>query len=391
MREPDLRSGSIAATLACALVAAGACTPFDVAQAEFDAVAGLESETSWPAEVDYDDKPMRPPWGVRAGSSIGLGFLFRILPEFERSPYQLENPSEFARSQLATMVARADNVTEIAETARRLLWVAELDVEQPLNQALGLRGITHLMELLGMDPTGMRPTDPNIMTRDQLESWEAILEKSWPATRPGAVLPDEDRADYLAALQGITSLPHPSSAEQRVLIGALERFSAMETDPALVEPTRQALFDAMYHGLSMGLLRGLYSRAARVREVAIHSLHRLSGPDSVPFVLALITKPSSVTARGNNRYDDDVFVRLALVRLCGQLDPERALASWGTGPAPAEFLYETLFADPDQGLRAVALEALARCLDQPISTDSAWAERWWRNEYVPNRGARSPS
>ena len=88
-----------------------------------------------------------------------------------------------------------------------------------------------------------------------------------------------------------------------------------------------------------------------------------------------------------HRYDRDEKVRMALVRICAQLEYEHAAR--GT-PKPLEFLYETAADETEEGdIRRVALEGLARCLhekrgERRISLELDWADEWWK-KYISER------
>jgi hypothetical protein len=383
-REHRLLSAGVLGAASAGLFLLSACrASFGMALSEFDAISGLEKAESWPDRVAYVHDPLRYPWLFRSLDHIGFGWIFREL-EVERTPDAIENPSGFARECLEDMIAGSEgDLGSTAKVTRRLLWVAELDEEQAMNQAVAVNGMVRLMIALGSEATPRQLPDATITTEDKFTAWLATLDQGWPAKR-GADFDDAARAAYVDALQQITALPHPSSAGQRALIGALDRLLELEKDRALAGETRRALLEALRHGMSMGLRRALYARAPRVREAAIRGLRRLGGPKSVPVLLNLIAKPASA-ARGINRYDDDRFVRLALVRICGQLAAPLVFESCDGGPAPVELLYETSYSDPDEGLRLVALDALARSLGRNSSFDDDWAERWWRDVYVPHR------
>ena len=373
-------------SLALCSLGLGSCTTFGTAVAEFDSVSGLDETQEWPDEIAYRHDPKRYPWLVRKLDGIGSGWLFREVFAVEPVLTDLDNPSGLARECIEVIsLTETNDLNTCAVASRRLLWVAELDGEQPLNQAVAVGGIEQVIFALGFDPLAMQLPDPERMTRQKVDAWVAMLETGWPGTRDGVPLSEEESTRYIEALEELTRLPLVSGPRQRALIGALDKGLLLETDPKLVQTTRRALRRALYHGLTMGLRRALSADSPRVRETAIRALHRLGGNDSMAYILGLIAKPSSAASRGLNRYDEDRFVRLALVGMCGQLNRERAMATSGNGPAPVEFLYETFFGDPDEGLRTVALEALARCLERPVDFDPDWAERWWTDDYVPNR------
>lgn len=379
----DLR---LPVSLAVCLASVGSCTTFNTAVVEFDSVSRIEGSEQWPEEVDYRQDPKRYSWLARQTDGIGSGWLLRNVFEVEPAPTEVDNPSGLARQCVEVMGDKGEtDLNTIARATRRLLWVAELDVEHPLNQALALVGIENLMLFLGFDANDMQLPDPEVMTREKVDAWVNTLDQGWPGARQGAPLPEPQRSEYVAALEHLTQLPLVSGRRQRALIGALDKGLELEDDPTLIEPSREALRKALFHGMSLGIRRALSSGSPGVREAGISALHRLGGADSVPKVLELVAKPSSSAARGINRYDEDPFVRLSLVRICGQLDKKRAMQSSGNGPAPVELLYEIFFADPDEGLRTMALQGLAQVLERDVDFEPGWAERWWSDDYVPNR------
>ena len=54
---------------------------------------------------------------------------------------------------------------------------------------------------------------------------------------------------------------------------------------------------------------------------------------------------------------------------------------------PVDFLYDTVVADDDAGLRQVALEGLALCLQRPVSFDEAWPTTW-RQKFIIERSRK---
>ncbi len=370
------------------------CVSYDVTLAEFDSVSRIADDETWPTAADYRADPERYSWMVRRLLSSGLSGLIPKALKVKPKPSVQENPTGFARESFLWLADSTDgDLRRIGQVSARLLWVAELDTEQPYNQAIAVRGVGRMMAELEFDPLQMRLPDPTITTEDRVSGWLETLNEGWPDKRKGAPLPEAKRGPYIAALDAITELPLPTASptsqrevgaeDQRAIIRALNQGLLLERDPELIEPTRRALLRALFHGLSMGLHRALYDPSARVREAAIESIHSLGGGESVPFLLALIARRSGVDP--SSRYDEDRFVRLTLVRLCGQLGPNLAMKSYGNGPTAVELLYETFFSDPELGTRKIALQALAQCLGRPIDFDGEWAETWWRDDYVPNR------
>jgi hypothetical protein len=385
-------------TGAAALALACACTSFDTALQEFDAVTGLRTEGrgadgSAPDEVRflrgepaYDYDPLRYPWLVRQLDSVGLDGLLRLTVDASPEPTPVDNPVEFARERLDMLGRKAGaDLHRMAKAAMRQLWIAQFGSDQPINQITALRGLASLASTCGFDVLAAPLPDAAAATAEQIAAWERQLAAGSPGRRSGELGADE-RGDYQRALAAITAQPLPEPLDQCRLIFALDRILELERDPQLVQPTRTALVRALYHGVANGLREGLFAASPEVRDAAVRLLFRLGGVDAVPFILAAKAKP--IAATGMNRFDDDRFVRLTLVRICGQLQREPATRSVGRGPPAVEYLYETAVRDSDAELRLAALEALALCLGRDVSFDPEWAERWWRDEYVPHGGAR---
>ncbi|MEM7199319.1 MAG: hypothetical protein AAF628_03575 [Planctomycetota bacterium] len=366
------------------------CMTFGTALQEFDSVTGREGIEGEPDQLEYDSAPKRFPWLVRQLDGLVVDRLLRDTLGAGPQPTPVENPREFARERLNVLIDRAgSDLQQTAIAADRALWIAELGGQQPLSQCVAVRGIAKLLARLAVDPIDAAAPDPKIATEERVAGWLAGLQQGWPDQRPSATLTGEDRASYERALTDISERALPDAANRRGLILALATAATLEQDSELRERTREATLLALFHGLSLGLRAALYDPAGAVRQTAISAFRRLSGPRAVPFVLALMSKSTATVPRGMNRFDDDRQTRLLLVRMCGQLRGEPAAASMGGGPAPVEFLYETAVADEDTGLRATALEALAYCLEREPSFDPEWAERWWHDDYVPNRSRLS--
>ena len=365
--------------------AAAACTSYRRELAEFDSVTRIDAGESWPDAADYRSDPARLSWVARRIAWLGPGDMVLDSLGVEPAPSEIENPSGFARTsaQWLTDFAVGD-LDRTAEVAPRLLWMLDADEVQPMNQASALVGLERLVEPLGFVPSMMRVPDPDEMSEERVAAWLATLQQHWPTNRDGP-LEGEARAAYLDALVRMTALPQVAAADRRTLIVALDRGLANERDDELYDATRGALLRALFHGTAMGLRGSLRSEAALVREAAISALHRLGGADAVPLLLALVVKPPEAAAL--NRFDDDPFVRMTLVRICAQLDRERAMVSVGPGPAPVELLYEISSLDTLPNLRQAALEGLALVLERPVELEGDWAEAWWRDEYVPRRAA----
>lgn len=370
------------------LAVAAACTTFPTALAEFDSVSRRESAEVEPESIDYIDEPRRMPWALRQIEGLGVDNVLANVLGIDPEPTPVENPSGFARERLRILVERCgDDLDRNAAVAARALWVADLD-SYPLNQIEAIKAIGSLLERQGMNPLQAPKPDPERITHAAVTAWLQTIETGWPGARPQSSLPPEQRAAYARALAEITELPLPSPVEQRALVRAMRRGYQLENDRALQGPALAALRAAMFHALSAGLLRALESPHPDVREAVMRTARRLGGAPAVAFVLARIAKPSSIARDPVERFDAAPQVRRTLVRMCGQLSEQQARESHEGGPAAVEFLFETVSGDPDEGLRLIALEALAHCLGRPVSFDVRWAREWWLG-YVTGRGGPS--
>ncbi len=372
------------AALLSALAGFGSCTTFELARDEFDAVTRRDDAAAEPERLSYDFQPRRYPWLVRSLNGLGLDGVLAATLEVEPEPTKVDNPAKLVRDCLHVLAASAGRDLErIGEAAVRELWIVQVGSDQPLNQIVALQGMSGHLADLAVDPLQTPVPDPGGTSATEVAAWLETLSAHWPQARGGAQPAAAERAAYLEALAALTEAPLPDGVEQRALIGALVRGVRREGDAELRAATRAALRRALVHGLSLGLRGALYAESPRVREAAIVGLRRLAGPPAVGYVLARLAKPPAMLVADSNRFDDDRLLRLKLVRMCAQLAPKDALEAVAGGVPPVEFLYETAVGDQDANLRMVALDALARCLQRPLSFDLAWAERWWQDEYVP--------
>ena len=204
--------------------------------------------------------------------------------------------------------------------------------------------------------------------------------------RNPAELGDDARQAFIGALDRELRSPLPSPRARRQLVLALATGHADETDRAMRERLEAVLRRSLSFAAGLGLRDSLTANRPEVRDVAIRAYRRLCGPIGVSYVLRRIAAPAG-TKRGNP-YDPDPTVRLTLVRLCSQLRGELAMKSVQGGKMPVDFLYETAIADDDAGLRQVALEGLALCLQRPeVSFDEEWATTW-RQQFIVERSGR---
>lgn len=369
-----------------ALVLAG-CADFGVALREFDSVSKREGAAEEPEQVAYADEASRDPWLFRnlvQGTPLAdaVTLVFDVTPEVE----PVENPPAFARERLLELAATAggDPVRQAIAT-NRALWIGALD-PSPLNQITALQAYETLLLGIGLDPTEGLPRELDVQRADsQLAEWLAVVQTWFPGRRDDKPFGAAERRRYAETLRAMTERPLLRTREQRNLIRALINAYQLETQDELVAEARSALGRAVAHGLRVGLLISLRSRAPDVREAAVRTYARLRGAAVMPWVLDRIAQPSTRTASPERRYDPNPWVRMTLLRLCGQVRKEAAERGEGQGPSPVEYLYEVAVGDPEPHLRLAALEALAFVLQVPFSDDAKWAEEWWRGYVLARR------
>lgn len=345
--------------LLTALWSAG-CTSYSTVLDEFDSLSTLA------ARAAQTQRPQDP----------------FILFESIGAAANQDNANRFARERMLTLVdtARGDRQRS-TEVIWRLLWVAQLD-RSPLNKIRALEGMSQLMEGLELamvvqdlgDPPSPADSDFVLTTLSQLVA----------AARQGT-LEDAGRQELIDLLDFFRQNPLPTPPQRRRLVAELapDRFTDLDAElrRAQSETLDRALEHAVYI-MFMLHLRNDQPAGIEVRRAAIQEFHRRAGPDSVALLLRITRRPRDTVPAGQLGFDPSPYVLLELVRLCGQLNRERALVSNGNGPAPAEFLYQVVRAPlplrgPERGLWFLAMEALALSLEMPVSFDQKWADDWF--------------
>ena len=346
---------------------------------QFDSVARWDVSGSEPAEVSYSDLPKQYPF-------------FTWMFGFAATPSPVDSPSGFAREQMADLIRYlGGNLSRTAQVSRRLLWIMNKD-PNPFNRIVAMQGIEQVLVLLGsdlLDPDAYyRETDPVAGSRREkvLAAAHARLETLFGRPDRPAIS-DQQRRTYLTAMREYVAEPLPRQRWQRDLIRTLWSITVAETDPAVRRAAREALRRAIYlascNALRAALVPQVFAAVdlPAVRAEAIFVYRRLGGVPAVPFVLKLMARPQIGSLV--QRYDQDPQVRMVLVRLCSQLRYEHVLRDFDGGPKPVEFLFETAVdEEEDESVRRVALEGLARCLNEKlgrrkIDTDLGWARKWW--------------
>jgi len=381
-RRDSLVPGGPAVLLAMVSAAASSCLSYETSLTEFDSVTQLDAAEGEPAELVYRDDPSRYPWLFRQLQGSAFDSLLKKVLTVEATPGKVENPVGFARERLEVLAAKTgSDIHRIADSSVRLMWVAQFDHDQPLNQVVAVQGIANMIERLDLDVLDVPAVDPAVPTPAEIGQWLEVVQNFWPSERQQR-LNDEQRQAYVGAVAKLTANPLPKGADQRALIRALDRGLELERDHLIAADLDAGLRRAMGHALRLALRNSLFSPSARVREAGVRGFCRLGGPPAVPYVMTALAKPSSIASRASNRFDEDPLVRLSLVRFCGQLSQAQASSSYQGGVAPIEFLYETAVSDDELGLRRIALEALAHTLGRDVSFDPQWAQKWWSEEYV---------
>ena len=357
-----------------------ACTHFDYVVGEFDSATNLSLQRGEPEKLAYQDQPKRWPWMIRSLGGSGLDWAIAWLFGIEPSPQSVDNPSGYVRERLMVLADQATgDLVMTAHAASRLLWIAEEDQVHALNQVTAIARVARMMKDLGLDPLHRPPPDDD-STRSRAEylADRRLLAAAWPSRRPDG-LSAEQRQAYLSALFRLTEKPTAEGRQGRDLLRDLAYRVVLEGDAELRSATELALRESLANEFAQGIHRGLRSTSPEVREAATLALYELSGPQAVPFCLAVLHDRS----RSGVEFDPSPELRRTLIRICGQLRGEvlyqtAAMASGQEGPMPIRYLYETARDDREEGLRSIALEAMALSLGRPIDFDQDWADEWWR-------------
>lgn len=363
-----------AALLVVILGAASACTTYSASLAEFDSVTGDPFAGDGSELLPYDDEAARLHWSVRWLEGSGIPWALQGLGMIEPVPYEVENPAGFARDRSLWLIEKADDSPlRIAEVTARLMWVLLQDRDHDLNQAIAVRGLRQFGERLGVDPLEMPMlTTSAPQTLDSLRS----IERGLPQFRERP-LTAEQRQRHLNNLQ-LVQTRYFGRYHHRLILRLITAVPA-ERDRELRAALVRTLDGAVRNGIAQTLKIALRVPSSAVQEEAAISLAELSGADGLSFALfSLREVPNPV-------------VRRKLVRLCGNLPPEdlfvqAEIVEGVRGPMPVQFLFDTAQLDPDEGLRVVALEALAIALQRPVDFDVAWSERWMKD--LALRGAQ---
>ncbi len=352
-----------------------ACTSYDQALSEFDAVSSMSQMQSQSEQLDYTRNPQGLPW-VEGTFEGGDSTLFHM----DSSDIDQENPSGFARSRMEILADRAaGDLYRSVEVMPRLMRVGQLD-RSPLNRIVALQCMSRLMEHIGLPIAGFELPDLTSM-----EDSAALLGTLSDLNRQGETT-GLARTQLVEILETCTRGPLRNPGQRRQLIEELARTLRLAPDEELRNTTQTALGLALEYGVYLIFLLNLQDDSAsgiEVRRAVIHEIHRRGGPDSVAYLISLTRRPPAQVPPGDPGFDPEPYVLMELVRLCGQLNRERALRGYRGGPTPAEFLYGLVRAPvgtrgPRRGLRMLALEALALSLGEPVSYEPEWTEEWYR-------------
>ena len=331
----------------------------------FDVVAGFEAGVE-PSAIDYSGNVAR--WSARLATVGG-----------EVDKFAYENPSGFAREQLVGMVVFArHDLDSIADVVPRLLFVADVD-DNTLNRIEALEGLGDFLYELGFDPLSTKVGEPRTAaTRSAL--FERLGELS--VERRARSLSETERRTIGELLSDAIAAPMDTHAADRELVRVLHRLWRAENDSRLRTDWQNALIGAIGNAGTRSATVALRSPEVRIRAVGANFMHRLAGARAVPVVLQRLSRSDGVRAE----YSPAVQERRMLLRMCSSLKGDELFASHDAGPRPIDFLYDTVSRDEDEGLRFVALEAMARCLGRPVSFDRDWADAWWREFSLEDGG-----
>lgn len=318
----------------------------------------------------------------------------------ERVDRELENPSQYVRDLLSVLADKAGgDVVRCADSAQRLVRVAALD-PSPRNRIVALDGLVTIAEefewqlLDGVAERGLRLAAPT----GAAEALAAFAELRPASRQPvGGALPEGDAQRYLGSMEALSALPLPHWSQRLAWLSDLANAVRDEGQRPLRTAARAALLRALQHSVQWAVLDAVNGRDAALVEVrirALEALHRSGGPDSVPLLLAVIAASPDQIAAGEPMFEDVDAIRLRLVHICGQLDPDRAVVSvrlpgretWQQ-VAPAELLVRFAL-DGDPYFSPVAMparEALAHALRrenarpaEDLDTGGAdWIREWF--------------
>ncbi|MBK8977002.1 MAG: hypothetical protein IPM29_13890 [Planctomycetes bacterium] len=379
------RAALLAALCAASALGGGCAASYATQRMEFDSMTGFEDTATEPASFEPSDRARRWPgivrWWEGTLLDVALAGLWSLEPRF----VEIDQPAKFLRERIEGMVRRArGDVGRLADCSHRVLWLLARD-PQELDRLVAVDAVEDLLAELGVDPL-------KVPTR-ALDSVASLAREKRELTALAAAVDAlADRAprpaegfEVLRRLRALSARPGPSPEQGRQAIRALLDAAVRLRDPRLRRAARYALADRCGCELGQELRVLLLDRAPNVRESALLALRRRSGPRAVNAALFAFA-----SLGGGPRYDQDVAIRRQLVRLCAQLPRDLLLDRFSNGPRPLEFLFDTATADADEGLRMVALDALARVTGRPVELEPEWAESFWRSEVLvhgADRGA----
>lgn len=403
---------ALRAALLAAAVTAGACSVgnlnYDMVVRDLDAVVEVRG-TGPDQQISYRTKVTATAGFAQASLFLPIRPVLLLLFG-ERVERELDNPSAYVRELLGVLAEKAgDDLLHCADSVQRLVRVAVLD-PAPLNRIVAIDGIVTIAEELefslldAVAERGLR-LEPPTGAAEALANFSALR----PAAREpvGAPLQQADAARYEAALATLVKSPLPHWSQRLALLSDLANAVRDERQRDLRTSARAAMRRSMHYALQWCVLDSVQGRDPALVEIrmrAIEALHRSGGPDSVPLLLAILASPPDQIAAGEPMFEDHDALRLRLVHVCGQLDPERAVASvrlpgretW-QAVAPAEVLVRFAL-DGDPYFSPVAMparEALAHCLrkeharpaEDLDSGNADWIREWF-TEFQKQKGQR---
>lgn len=374
----------------CTLAVLPACRLYGTARMEFDSATGFDlvadPDAAEPDAPQHREQVLRWPWLVRVLQGSGIDWLMAVTLGVRPRLVEVAHSARLVRERMIDLTDLAiGDFGRTADVAQRLLWVAARD-EHTLDQIHALQSITRLLESLHVDPLLVPLVAPDpVAAAERVDDALLTIATLIPARRGEVALAAAERAEYLDALAAVAERPSGSAAQGRAALRLLRRAAATETDPELRNAAHAALADVLAAELAQALRVKLSAPSPDVRLAALLNLHHLSGPRVVPYSLGVLA--SRPAGGGAWIYDLDESFRRAWVRLCGQLPKELVFESYAGGPAPIEFLYDTVRGDEVEALRLVALAAMAQVLREPkVTLDREWADEWWRS-YSLRQGA----
>ncbi len=304
---------------------------------------------------------------VAASVRWGMLSLFAGLGAGTLTQETLDDPSDFCVDRVGDL--QDVDLDDIEETAEVLYWSGAILKGDPfpLSRLRAVRVVSEIVRsrqpelaLLAVRPGEyLATTDLRLRRVEQLS-----------ALAGEGVLPEELKAEYLAAIEGLGGTPFPRASESRDIGRSLAILLQIERDPDV----RRALFTGVSVLLTRGALQtldqGFDDAHEQVRMTTARAFVRSLGAPGVLHAIQRTQGDSSAVVRGT-------VAQLSLVGLRAGGDPEPILAS----------LYRAT-RDADANVSVCAMESLGRATGIGRRFDTDFWRLWWEDHQLATGAAR---